>query len=51
MARSRSADGMPDKIVAYVKNQKQHHADTTLFPEWEETYEEVAAAAESGPMG
>ena len=40
-----------DKIVAYVKNQKQHHADTTLLPEWEETYEEVAAAAESGPMG
>ncbi len=33
-----------DKIVAYVKNQKQHHADTTLLPEWEETYEEVAAA-------
>jgi putative transposase len=40
-----------DKIVAYVKNQKQHHADTTLLPEWEETYEEVVASAESGSMG
>jgi putative transposase len=33
-----------DKIVAYVKNQKQHHADATLLPEWEETYEEGPAA-------
>jgi putative transposase len=30
-----------DKIVAYVQNQKQHHADAMLLPEWEETYEEV----------
>lgn len=30
-----------DKIVAYVKSQKQHHADATLLPDWEETYEEV----------
>ena len=35
-----------DKIVAYVQNQKQHHADATLLPEWEETFEEVSAAAE-----
>jgi len=32
-----------DKVVAYVRNQKQHHADETLLPEWEETFEEVAA--------
>jgi putative transposase len=30
-----------DKIVAYVQNQKRHHADAMLLPEWEETYEEV----------
>lgn len=35
-----------DKIVNYVKNQKQHHADATLLPEWEETYEEITGAAE-----
>jgi len=35
-----------DKIVAYVKNQKQHHADATLLPEWEETFEEVTVATE-----
>ena len=33
-----------DKIVAYVKNQKQHHADAMLLPEWEETYEEVESS-------
>ena len=38
-----------DKIVGYVKNQKQHHADATLLPEWEETYEEFSAAAEAEP--
>ncbi len=27
-------------IVAYVENQKQHHADGTLYPLWEETDEE-----------
>ena len=31
-----------DKIVGYVKNQKQHHAVETLIAEWEETDEEVA---------
>jgi len=30
-----------DKIVAYINNQKQHHADATLIAEWEETYEEI----------
>jgi len=32
-----------DKIVTYVRNQKEHHADETLLPEWEETFEEVVA--------
>ena len=30
-----------DRIVSYVQNQKQHHADATLLSEWEETFEEV----------
>jgi REP element-mobilizing transposase RayT len=30
-----------ERIVAYVKNQKRHHEDATLLPDWEETYEEV----------
>ena len=38
-----------DRIVAYVKNQKQHHADATLLPEWEEAYEDVASSAGSAP--
>jgi putative transposase len=38
-----------DRIVAYVKNQKQHHADATVLPEWEETYEDVAPSAGSAP--
>ncbi len=29
-----------ERAVAYVKNQKQHHADATFLPEWEETFEE-----------
>ena len=30
-----------DRVCAYIKNQKRHHADGTLWPEWEETDEEV----------
>jgi putative transposase len=42
-----------DKIVAYVKNQKQHHADAMLLPEWEETFEEVTGTVPNGlkPQG
>lgn len=29
-----------DKIVRYVKRQKEHHAANDLQPEWEETFEE-----------
>ena len=29
-------------VVAYVQNQKQHHADETTLPEWEETAEDDA---------
>ena len=28
------------RVVAYIENQKQHHADGTLWEEAEETYEE-----------
>ena len=38
-----------DKIVAYVKNQKQHHAAETLIAEWEETYEEVTVDGPTAP--
>ena len=30
------------RIIAYIENQKRHHADGTLWPEWEETDEEAA---------
>ena len=30
-----------DKIVNYVKRQKEHHQLNELFPEWEEAFEEV----------
>lgn len=30
-----------DKIVGYVKKQKTHHAEKTVWPEFEEVYEEV----------
>ncbi len=30
-----------DKIVGYVKRQKEHHAAGELAPEWEEGFEEV----------
>ena len=38
-----------DKIVAYVKNQNQHHAAETLIAEWEETYEEVTVDGPTAP--
>jgi putative transposase len=28
------------KVIAYIENQKQHHAEGTLWPEAEETFEE-----------
>jgi putative transposase len=30
-----------DKVIAYVQNQKQHHAAGTIVAEWEETDEEA----------
>lgn len=30
-----------DAVLAYVRNQKQHHASQELWPEWEETFEDV----------
>lgn len=30
-----------DKVVQYVKRQKEHHGADTLWPEWEEVFEEV----------
>ena len=30
-----------DKIVQYVKRQKEHHAANELWADWEETFEEV----------
>mgnify|MGYP005854358349 CR=1 FL=1 len=30
-----------DKIVQYVRGQKEHHAANTLRPEWEEAFEEI----------
>jgi putative transposase len=35
-----------DRIVAYVMNQKRHHADATVLSDWEETYEEVESPSE-----
>jgi putative transposase len=30
------------RVVTYVKNQKQHHANPeTLWPDWEKTYEDA----------
>lgn len=28
-----------DKIIRYVKRQKEHHAANDLWPEWEEAFE------------
>lgn len=30
-----------DKIVGYVKRQKEHHQNNELWDEWEQTFEEV----------
>ena len=30
-----------DKIMGYIRKQKSHHADKTMWPEFEETFEEV----------
>ncbi|MDW8101155.1 MAG: hypothetical protein RML36_16905 [Anaerolineae bacterium] len=30
-----------EKVVGYVKHQKNHHAPNELIPGWEETFEEV----------
>ena len=32
-----------DKIVNYVKRQKEHHHANDLYPEWEETFETIPA--------
>ncbi len=37
-----------EQVVGYVKNQKQHHAASTLLQEWEETHQEVATEGEMG---
>ena len=29
-----------DRVFNYIKNQKRHHANNTVWPEWEETYTE-----------
>ena len=29
-----------EAVIAYVRNQKQHHASGDLWPEWEESFEE-----------
>ncbi|MGC1378062.1 MAG: IS200/IS605 family transposase [Anaerolineales bacterium] len=34
-----------DKIVNYIKRQKEHHQLNELFPEWEEAFEEVNDSA------
>ena len=31
-----------EKVIEYVKRQKDHHLAGDLYPEWEETFEEVA---------
>ena len=41
-AFSAGRDGL-DALVQYIKNQTKHHAEQTLWAEWEETYEEVPA--------
>ena len=32
-----------DKIIAYVKRQKEHHEMNEIFQEWEQVYEEMAS--------
>jgi REP element-mobilizing transposase RayT len=33
-----------DKIAAYIKDQKKHHAEQSIVESWEETFEEVELA-------
>ena len=35
-----------DKIIQYIKGQKEHHRTNNLWPEWEETFEQVDAKEE-----
>jgi putative transposase len=37
-----------DKVVNYVKRQKDHHAAADLWPDWEEAFEEFDPAMEDG---
>jgi REP element-mobilizing transposase RayT len=30
-----------DEVVAYVKRQKEHHANQQLWPDYEQTFEEI----------
>ncbi len=32
-----------DKIMGYIRKQKSHHAEQTVRPEFEETFEEISA--------
>jgi len=32
-----------DRVVAYIRRQKEHHAEGGLVPEWEEAFEEAEA--------
>jgi putative transposase len=36
-----------DQVVAYIANQKQHHANNTTLPAWEETCEEYDVEEEA----
>jgi len=38
-----------NKVIEYVQNQKQHHAEGTLWTEWEETDEEYLPPEEDKP--
>ena len=30
-----------EKIVAYIRHQKEHHSNNEIYPEWEQTFEEM----------
>ncbi len=36
-----------DGIIMYVRNQKRHHAEASILPEWEETCEPVTRSSGS----
>jgi REP element-mobilizing transposase RayT len=38
-----------DKIIQYVKGQKEHHAASDLWLEWEETFEEIVKPVPDTP--